>query len=174
MRRHYLRKLGKSPWEYNDPGFAIKMQQDGPNTHTKNNDDLFKLQLKAQQLQDKFKVCTQPPNSPDTNALDLGFFRALQAKTFKKTAEDQEELINNVMNCFNEYDYKLLNRTWLTLMQAMNCVIECQGNNTCKLPHMGEGKLERAGALPVALEVTEDAKEFIDALPGNGEGNWIL
>ena len=137
------------------------MQQDGPNTHIKPDDELFLMQLDAMGLKGKIKLVTQPPNSPDTNVNDLGFFRALQSLAWKKTAADVPQLINNVITSYQTYDPKKLNRIWLSLMGVLNQIIESNGNNDCKLPHMGKEKLERAGNLPVTIPVTDAANKHL-------------
>ena len=38
----------------------------------------------------------QPPNSPDTNVLDLGLFRSIQTKQHENTANTMEQLRDNV------------------------------------------------------------------------------
>jgi hypothetical protein len=39
------------------------------------------------------RLICQPPNSPDFNILDLGFFRAIQAIQYKKNAKTMQDLI---------------------------------------------------------------------------------
>ena len=45
--------------------------------------------------QEGFDICLicQPPNSPDFNILDLGFFRAIQSIQYKKQVKTVEGLI---------------------------------------------------------------------------------
>lgn len=50
---------------------------------------------------------------------------------------------------------------WLTLMQVMNAIIEDDGRNDFKLPHMGKAKLEREGRLPTVLEVHPDVQAYL-------------
>ena len=64
--------------------------------------------LKPMGLKGKIKLVTQPPNSPDTNVNDLGFFRALQSLAWKKTAADVPQLINNGKYCSIQYEEKLV------------------------------------------------------------------
>ena len=40
----------------------------------------------------------------------------------------------------------------------MNQIIECDGGNKYKIPHMNKDRLVRLGQLPVSLAVTEDAE----------------
>jgi hypothetical protein len=39
------------------------------------------------------RLICQPPNSPDFNVLDLGFFRAIQTIQYKKNAKTIQELL---------------------------------------------------------------------------------
>ena len=71
------------------------------------------------------------------------------------------QLINNVITSYQTYDPKKLNRIWLSLMGVLNQIIECNGNNDYKLPHMAKEKLERAGNLPVTIPVTDAAYEHL-------------
>lgn len=38
----------------------------------------------------------QPPNSPDLNVLDLGFFRAIQSLKYKEASKTIDELVSGV------------------------------------------------------------------------------
>mmetsp|Transcript_27346 Transcript_27346/g.38668 ORF Transcript_27346/g.38668 Transcript_27346/m.38668 type:complete len:87 (+) Transcript_27346:523-783(+) len=65
---------------------TIKIQQDdNALSHIKINDPAF-LQAVAQTNLDIQLYC-QPPNSPDLNVLDLGFFRSLQTMQEKRNAQ---------------------------------------------------------------------------------------
>jgi hypothetical protein len=55
----------------------IRLQQDGAKSHINPNDETFALA--AAFLEIPCVLYTQPPNSPDLNVLDLGFFRAIQS-----------------------------------------------------------------------------------------------
>ena len=52
---------------------TISIQQDNPNTHGLHDDPAW-LGAKDRDERFKFKIKHQPPNPPDTNVLDLGFF----------------------------------------------------------------------------------------------------
>jgi hypothetical protein len=101
----------------------------------------------------------QPPNSPDFNILDLGFFRALQSLQQKKRAKTIEELIGNVETAWDEYPPEKLNRVWLTLQSCFDKVLTVHGQNDYKIPHMNKKRLENAGELPVTLQLSEEARE---------------
>jgi hypothetical protein len=66
-----------------DPAFAAAAMQDGWNIN----------------------MYFQPPNSPDTNILDLGFFCAIhQSLIFEMPLSNTQELIEPVMQAFNNFD----------------------------------------------------------------------
>jgi len=103
------------------------------------------------------------------NVLDLGFFRALQSASWQQTPQTTiDSLINNIVKAWDEYDPVLLNRIWLTHASLLNEVIEQNGGNNYKIPHMGKARLERDGNLPVAIELTERNAEEFELLDGGG------
>jgi hypothetical protein len=57
------------------------------------------------------RLICQPPNSPDFNILDLGFFRAIQAIQYKKntkTVEDLVPAVQQVNSSINSLDFIVL------------------------------------------------------------------
>ncbi|KAF2310203.1 hypothetical protein GH714_007196 [Hevea brasiliensis] len=67
----------KAKWPREDSSHPIFIQQDNARTHIDKNDDEF-CRAAAQDGFDIRLLC-QPPNSPDLNVLDLGFFSAIQS-----------------------------------------------------------------------------------------------
>ena len=106
-------------------------------------------------------VFTQSPNSPDTNILDLGFFRAIQSFNDDCPA-NEEDLIKSVEKTYAEYPYRKLNCVWLTLQSCLNMIIENDGGNDYKILHMGKESLERRGLLPGVLDVTPAASAWLN------------
>ena len=106
-------------------------------------------------------VFTQSPNSPDTNILDLSFFRARQSFNNDCPA-NEEELIKSVEKAYGEYPYRKLNRAWLTLQSCLNMIIENNGGNDYKILHMGTDSMERRGLLPGVLDVTPAATAWLN------------
>ena len=104
----------------------------------------------------------QPPNLPDLNVLDLGVFRALQSMQWKEEAKNMDEMVQRVLNVFQNWPSQRLDNTFLTLQCVMNQVIECLGNNDYKLEHMNKKRLEKLGELPRSIRVTDDSERFID------------
>ena len=74
---------------------------------------------------------------------------------------DQFELIASVEKAYADYDRKKINHVFLTLQACLNMIIEDQGGNNYKIPHMGKAKLERLGILPTVLQVTGDAYPYL-------------
>jgi hypothetical protein len=106
-------------------------------------------------------LVNQAANSPDTNLLDLGFFRAIQS--FNDAAPMNEaELIAAVEQAYWTYPKERLNRAWLTLQSCFNRFLELCGDNHYKIPHVDKKKLQRRGELPVSLRVTELAETWVN------------
>ena len=106
-------------------------------------------------------LLTQSPNSPDTNILDLGFFRVIQSFNNDCPA-NEEEVIKSVEKAYGENPYHKLNRVWLTLQRCLNMIIENDGGNDYKIPHMGKESMERRGLLPGVLDVTPAATAWLN------------
>jgi len=68
-----------------------------------------------------------------------------------------QQIIDMVMECYQDYDRRKINRIWLTYQTVMNMILECDGDNKYKIPHMNKDKMEREGNLPVSIAVTVDA-----------------
>jgi hypothetical protein len=81
----------RAKWPREDVHKPIFIQQDNAPSHLKLDDPIFCEAAK----QDGFdiRLICQPPNSPDFNVLDLGFFRAIQAIQYKKNAKTIKELV---------------------------------------------------------------------------------
>jgi len=69
----------------------IYIVQDNAPSHLEVNDHLF-CEAARQDGFDIRLIC-QPPNSPDFNILDLGFFRAIQAIQYRKSMRTVQELV---------------------------------------------------------------------------------
>ncbi|XP_041995652.1 uncharacterized protein LOC121745762 [Salvia splendens] len=127
----------------------IYIQQDNATPHINGVDAEFEAVAKS----DGFKIhlICQPPNSPDTNILDLGFFRAIQTLQHEKPCNNVDTLLENV--CLPHRDHG-------------------RGNNY-KVPHINKARLERTVGLPNALDVDEDlVRDVLEYLqqPENNAG----
>ena len=104
------------------------------------------------------KLVCQPPNSPDLNVLDLGYFAAIQCLQYKKNAKNVNELIQAVYDSFDELEHHKLNNIFLTLQGVMEQIILNDGGNDYKLPHMNKAKLARNNELPLTLIASDDVR----------------
>ena len=147
----------KEKWPRNNT--RIRLQQDGAKSHILEDDVEFKEAV--QQIGLNLTVFTQAPNLPDTNLLDLGFFRAIQSFN-DECPDNEEELIKSVEKANGEYPWCKLNFVWLTLQSCFNKIIEHNGGNDYKIPHMGKESLWRRGRLPEVLHVTPAANAWLN------------
>ena len=60
------------------------------------------------------RLTCQPPNSPDLNVLDLGFFAAIQALFEKGTPNNIDQIVARVEKAFHEYPVDRANWIFLT------------------------------------------------------------
>ncbi|ETV65481.1 hypothetical protein H257_17775 [Aphanomyces astaci] len=94
-----------------------------------------------------FVVRRQPPNSPDLNVLDLGFFASIQSLQLKKVSRTVDEVIRYTLASFDELSYEKLECVFLTFQAVMRLVLEHAGDNKFALPHLKKAALRRAGLL---------------------------
>ncbi|XP_048494519.1 uncharacterized protein LOC125494769 [Beta vulgaris subsp. vulgaris] len=151
----------KSNW----PEFGCKqiwVQQDNARPHIKPDDEAF-LQAASTDGFD-IHLVYQPPQSPDLNLLDLGFFKAIQSIQHTDFPETIEELLKSVQVACEAYDPKTLNYTWLHFMYVMFEVLKVEGGNNYKNPRKGKKKLDRMGQLPTFVEVSQELVDDTIAL----------
>ena len=127
----------------------VVIQQDNARPHIDPNDQQFYAE--ATRLGLRIKLLAQPPNSPDTNVNDLGFFRAIQSKQHQNSSNTIEELRDAVVKASWEMPPYYLNKVWLSLQQCMIETLNCDGNNNYKLPHLKKDQLFRQRVLPQKL-----------------------
>ena len=139
----------------------IELQQDGAKSLILEDNVEFKEVVDEIGL--NLAVFTQSPNSPDTNILDLGFFRAIQSFNDDCPA-NEEDLIKSVEKIYGEYPMCKLNYVWLTLQSCLNMIIENDGGNDYKILHMGKESLERRGLLPGVLDITPAASAWLNPI----------
>ncbi|RHY28697.1 hypothetical protein DYB32_005763 [Aphanomyces invadans] len=87
----------------------------------------------------------QPPNSPNLNGLDLGFFRSIQTLQEQNYPRYIGDIVAGTLQAWREVDMMTLNANLLTLQCCMKEVIRVAGNNNYKVPHMKKAKLAAKG-----------------------------
>ncbi|GJN31965.1 hypothetical protein PR202_gb20429 [Eleusine coracana subsp. coracana] len=81
----------KAKWPIEDIAKPIYIVQDNSPSHIEANDALFCEHAKKDGFD--IRLVCQPPNSPDFNILDLGFFRAIQSIQYKMAAKTVQDLV---------------------------------------------------------------------------------
>ncbi|XP_026415839.1 uncharacterized protein LOC113311209 [Papaver somniferum] len=113
------------------------------------------------------RICFQPPNSPDLNVNDLGYFRSIDEHQHSKAPNTVPELVAGVEKSFRECPSYLINNVFLTLQTCMNEILKKKGDNDYYIPHMKKDHLIRIGELPTCIqcdsEVITAAKEALQA-----------
>ena len=87
------------------------------------------------------KLQCQPPNSPDLNVLDLGYFRSIQPLQYETPSYSIDELVQTVLDSFDKLEPSKLESIFLTLQGCILEMLKCRGGNNYKLPHMGKARL---------------------------------
>jgi hypothetical protein len=138
-------------WPADHDGQPIFIQQDNARTHILPDDLEFAEAVAATGLD--IRIRNQPANSPDMNALDLGFFSGLQSLTDCRAPKTLKDLIDGVQEEFDTYDSANLNKVFITLQTCMLKVIKIGGGNGYRIPHMGKDKLQKQKRLPSLISV---------------------
>nr|XP_043615978.1 uncharacterized protein LOC122587884 [Erigeron canadensis] len=139
----------RSKWPRDHTG-PIFIQQDNAKPHIDVNDAEFNQEASKDGFD--IRICFQPPNSPDLNVLDLGFFQAIQPLQEQEVLGSIDELVSAVKTSFEGMPSNELNNVFLTLQTCMKEIMKVRGGNNYQTPHIGKGKLERQGKLPLTIE----------------------
>jgi hypothetical protein len=111
---------------------TVMIQHDGASCFIKGYDVQFGQAAK----QGVWSICLekQPAKSPDTDTLDLSFFRALQAKQKSLGSETTiDGLIAQVLQAFAEFEPRKIDCGFLTLQTCLNDMMETNGGNDYKI-----------------------------------------
>ncbi|XP_074271641.1 uncharacterized protein LOC141595574 [Silene latifolia] len=161
----------KAKWPQN-ASKDIFIQQDNAIPHIKDNDPEFRAAANSDDF--NIHLVFQPPNNPDLNINNLGFFSALQTLQHEKAANTVLELVKNMEVTFVELHPKKLNFNFLTLQTIMVEIMLTKGHNNFTIPHMRKRVLERLGTLPKDLIVYEImVRECLQYLDDQGQGSAL-
>mmetsp|Transcript_14806 Transcript_14806/g.21169 ORF Transcript_14806/g.21169 Transcript_14806/m.21169 type:complete len:280 (-) Transcript_14806:44-883(-) len=152
----------KEKWPSNASDYTIKIQQDNARPHITPMDVEFCNAVQALDL--NVQLVCQPPNSPDMNVLDLGYFNAIQSLQHQEALQNIDELISAVYESFEALRWSKLNNIFLTLQKVMEVCILHDGRNDYKLPYMSKRKLEKLGQLPMSIKVSKALENKINTL----------
>lgn len=113
------------------------------------------------------ELTCQPPYSPDSNILDLGFFNVIQTSHNKEASRTIDDLVDAVENVFYSFPSDKSNRILLSLHQCTIEIMRYRGANNYKLLHMKKASLEKKRRLSVQLQcdakLAEDATKWLDS-----------
>ncbi|XP_057550474.1 uncharacterized protein LOC130828524 [Amaranthus tricolor] len=151
--------LGK--WPSEGPSIIL-IQQDNARVHITNDDPIWQQHNRQGGL--TFILTQQPPNSPDCNILDLGFFRSIQSLMHKKMPKNITEIIIAVEDAFGELHPKTLSNVWISLQHHLSEILKVKGSNDYIQPHFGKKVEEDNGRLRIqGLATNTSITEIEDA-----------
>lgn len=133
----------------------IFIQQDNAKPHSYTNDENFVAECNKDGW--NIIVKAQPPNSPDFNVLDLGFFSSIQSLQHQSSPQSIDQLIECVTNAFNSLSREKLDNIFLTLQTCMESAMLASGGNNYKIQHIGKERLRRNDRLPASITCKESA-----------------
>ncbi|XP_026404205.1 uncharacterized protein LOC113299398 isoform X2 [Papaver somniferum] len=152
----------KKKWPFNNCK-KIFIQQDNAKPHVHENDKKIMEAVRSYGLD--IELLCQPPNSPDLNVLDLGFFSAISALHHTDAPTTVDEFIASVTRAFESFSVEHANNVFITLQSCMKEILRIKGGIHYKIPHMHKWRLIRDGQLPNVLEcdpqVLNEAREFM-------------
>jgi hypothetical protein len=135
--KHVLPAI-KSKWPLSDRWNTIYIQQDNEKTHV-NCDDPTVVAAAMEGNWD-IRMVFQPPNSPDMNILDLGWFASIQAMFRQNMPKTLPYIVSKVEESLREYEHEKLNRIFLSHQDCMREVIKYKGSIHYDLPHCRRGE----------------------------------
>jgi hypothetical protein len=110
---------------------TFKLQQDNAKPHRIHNDPELLQHMSTMTV--KVDLFDQPPNSPDLNVLDLGYFAAIQALQQRQQQRTVDDLVaavdKSLKNCHLKFG-----KIFVTFQKVMELVILHDGCNQFKLP----------------------------------------
>ena len=118
-------------WPGQNGRTTILVRQDNAGPHVSADDP----QLAGELLKDGWQIhmSNQPPNSPDLNVLDLGWFRAIQSLQHQIGGQNTiDDLIHATQKAFDDMEIQKLNNVFLTLQQCMVEIMRVGGSNSYK------------------------------------------
>ena len=134
-------------------GQQVQIQHDNARPH---GIDLNDMNLTSSDGWD-IQLINQPPNSPDFNVLDLGFFASIQSLQQQEKMVKIDDLISAVEKSFWGQSVEVLDNVWVTYQKVMECALLAGGTNKYTLPHMGKARLRRQNQFKRILKVQDEA-----------------
>ena len=111
----------------------------------------------------RMELTNQPPNSPDFNVLDLGFFNSIQALQHEHSPQTIDDLVAATEAAFTGMQSTKLDDVFLSYQMAMQSAMEVGGGNNYQLQHIGKAKLRREGRLSTSIRCSDVALQTANA-----------
>lgn len=99
--------------------------------------------------------------------LTWAFYNSVQSIPHETAPANINALKILVQSSFTSLPPKTLNGTFLTLQCCLHQIVECNGNNDYKLPHVSEKKPEGDEGSPLSIRV-RDHHKFLTKKTANG------
>ena len=147
----------KEKWPREHAMETIYIQQDNAPCHVSIDDEEFCKA--ASEGGFDIRLSCQPPNSPDLNVLDLGFFNAIQSLQHKEASKSVDELIEVVQKSYDNFSSKQSDKIFLTLQSCMIEIMKVKGTNNYRIPHMKKDVMLTRGILPSQLKCDRELVE---------------
>ncbi|KAI3888318.1 hypothetical protein MKX03_035859, partial [Papaver bracteatum] len=110
----------KKKWPFNNCK-KIFIQQDNAKPHVHENDKKNLEAVRSYGLD--IELLCQPPNIPDLNVLDLGFFSAISALHHTDAPTTVDEFIASVTRAFENFSVEEANNVFITLQSCMKKIL---------------------------------------------------
>lgn len=111
----------------------VRLQQDNARPHI-SPDDGYALQSTSSGSV-KIELVCQPPNSPDMNVLDLGFFNSIQSMQLRTYSNSVRQLVDNVNRAYENYPSSKVTDVFITYQSVLEDTLRVNGDNNFKLRH---------------------------------------
>jgi hypothetical protein len=116
----------KEKWPPQERGTPVFIQHDNAKTHVVVDDPFFGEAASVDGFD--IRLMCQPPNSPDLNILDLGFFSSLQSAYQKTSPKGIADIVQKVEKAYNDYSANVSNRIFLTHQSCMCEIMRLNGS----------------------------------------------
>ncbi|CAN0378396.1 unnamed protein product, partial [Pylaiella littoralis] len=134
--------------------WTVYVQQDNAPGHRVMQDP--EVVAEAGQVGMRMELVNQPPNSPDMNILDLGFFNSIQSLQDRTTPTTIDQLVAEVEWAFWAQTPGTLGSVWTTLQSVLQEVMLARGENTFKIPHLRKATAaRRSTSIPPELPCSQ-------------------
>lgn len=149
----------KMPWLSDK---IVYIQQDGAKPHS-GHGVIERLQTAGSVNGWRFRMKTQPAQSPDLNILDLGFFHSLKTRAahMKVVAKNKTQLVAKIKLAYQQYPAETLDHIWASLFAVYNCILQCNGDNQYSLPHSGARLRHKNATTGVDLNIDVTAYNLV-------------